>query len=90
MDPLLLFGPIPDGGDLAVSLLVGPVPAVCLALLVGWDANRRNDPPRAWPTAVLVVGVGSLVGALVVGLLYAVAGRNHPPPDPEERYGDRG
>lgn len=47
MDPVGLFGPTPDGGDLAVSLLVGLVPAVRLALLVGRDANRRSDHPRA-------------------------------------------
>lgn len=83
-----LFGAIPAGGTFAAELLVRLVPTACIALLVGWDAGLRSDNPRAWPTAVVLAGLGSVVSAVVVGSLYLVAGRDHPRPDPAGRDGE--
>lgn len=80
-----LFGALPGGGALAAELLFRLVPAACVAGVVGWDAGRRSDNPRAWPTAVLLAGLGSVLSAVVVGLLYSVAGRDRPGPDPGGR-----
>ncbi|UIP00936.1 hypothetical protein Hbl1158_06145 [Halobaculum sp. CBA1158] len=87
---LPLFGPVPDGSGLAVTLLIRLVPALCVALVLAWDAGRRSDNPRAWPTAALLVGVaGGALAPFVVGGLYLVAGRDRPPVDPAERYDGR-
>ncbi|MFC7071230.1 hypothetical protein [Halobaculum lipolyticum] len=86
---LPLFGPLPGGGDLAWTLLVRLVPAGVVALLLAWDANRRSDNPRAWPTAALLVGLSGGLAAFVVAALYLVAGRDRPGPDAGDRDGDR-
>ncbi|QLG26176.1 hypothetical protein HUG10_00865 [Halorarum halophilum] len=83
-----LFGALPGGGTFATALLVRLVPTACIALLVGWDAGLRSDNPRAWPTAVVLAGLGSVLSAVVVSLLYVVAGRDHPRPDPSGRDGE--
>lgn len=68
--------------SVALLPLFGPLPdgaawpGRCSSASSSRGASRSSS---AW-------GVG---GAVVVGLLYAVAGRDHPPPDVEERYGGR-
>lgn len=61
---LPLFGPLPDGNGPAGTLLVRFVLAGSVAFLVGWDANRRSDDPRAWPAATRLVGLGGVGGAM--------------------------
>ncbi|ESP88946.1 hypothetical protein [Candidatus Halobonum tyrrellensis] len=78
MDPILLFGALPGGVELA---LLGVINLV-IALLVGYwvyrDASRRhNDNAALW-----AIGVGlaslflSLIGFLIVFALYLFVGRD--------------
>lgn len=73
-----LFGAIPGGGEL---LLFGVVNLV-IALLVGYwvyrDASRRNNDAAAlWGVAVGLASLFlSIVGFLIVFLLYIVVGRD--------------
>ena len=84
-----LFGPLPDGSGLAWTLLFRLVPATVVALLLAWDANRRSDNPRAWPTAALLVGLSGGLAPFVVAALYFVAGRDRPVSDAAEREPNR-
>lgn len=78
MDPFLLFGALPGGGELAILGAIN----LAIALLVGYwvyrDASRRrNDKAALWAIAVGLASLFlSLIGFLIVFALYLFVGRD--------------
>ncbi len=75
--PLLQFRGLPGGVELLIIGIIGLVFALIPASLVYRDALQRgNDEPSLCGVATLLGGlVGNLVGALLVVVVYLIAGR---------------
>ena len=73
-----LFGPVPGGPELLIILLIGLIVIVLPAYFVYSDAKKRNnDNVALWTVATILGGlVGSIVGALLVVVLYLIVGRD--------------
>ena len=69
---------IPGGPELLIILLISLVLVAVPTYLVYRDAKRRqNDNAALWGVATLLGGlVGNLLGALLVVVIYLIAGRD--------------
>ena len=77
MVPILLFGAMPGGVELALIGVINLLIAVLVGYWVYKDASRRhNDNAALWAVGVALASLFlSLVGFLVVFGLYLLVGR---------------